>query len=79
MFSGESEAPERPVEGRHERVTKGQVIPATFWDFFAIVGRQHGVGAICVAAAFCVGLSPSQMRVAGRCFGPHGDCEIQAA
>ena len=49
VFSGESELPERPVEGRHERRQKRQVIPATFCDFFSgiflgIVGRQHGVG-----------------------------------
>ena len=45
VFSEESELPERPVEGHHERRQKRQVIPATFCGiFFGIVGRQHGVG-----------------------------------
>ena len=44
MFSRESEASERPVESGHECVKMGQVLIATFWDFFGIVGRQHGVG-----------------------------------
>ena len=34
VFSGESEAPERPVEGRHERDRKRQVFLATFCYFF---------------------------------------------
>ena len=44
LYSGESEAPERSMEGRHERVRKRQVFLATFCDFLGFFGRQHGVG-----------------------------------
>ena len=56
VFAGESEAPERPIDGRHERVRKRQVFLATFCDFFGFFGRQHGRALPAAsAAALCAG------------------------
>ena len=71
VFSEESELPERPVEGHHERDQKRQVIPATFCDFFWDFHRDRRPAAwrglpSAFAAACCVGLSGSRMRLAAR-------------
>ena len=66
VFAGESEAPERPMEGRHERVRKRQVFLATFCDFLGFFGRQHGGVAGCVCRGTLRGLSGSRIRLAAR-------------
>ena len=48
VFFGESEVPQRPVEGRHERVRMGQVFLATFWDFLS--NRRPAASAVISAA-----------------------------